>query len=128
MVSSKKAKTGGGAGSATHQRQDGRWAVLEVSREHNVYVTTKVDITADADAPTELCTGCRKLLSTLKESNETCILLPVRTITTYNAIVEPDNIPAKIPALMRNFTATSKIRDKTRSVWATARLGSDGNF
>ena len=93
MVSSKKAKTGGGSGSATHQRKDGRWAVLEVSHEHNVYVTTKVDIMAGADAQTELRTGCHKLLLTIKEINETCILLPVRTITTYNAIVEPDNIP-----------------------------------
>ena len=69
MVSSKKAKTGGGAGSATHQRQDGRWAVLEVSREHNVYVTTKVDITPGADDPTEHITGYHKFLSALKERN-----------------------------------------------------------
>ena len=94
----------------------------------NAHVTKKVDITPGADAPAELRTGYHKFLSKLKENNNTCLLLPVITLITDNAIVEPDNILTNIPALMRHFMATSNIREKTRSVWETARLGFDGDF
>ena len=69
MVLIKKDKTGGGAGPSTPTQRNGRWAASEVSREHNVYVTTKVDITPGADDPTEHITGYHKFLSALKERN-----------------------------------------------------------
>ena len=128
IVSSKKAKTGGGSGSAMPLRQNGRQAKSEVSSEHNIYVTKKADITPGAEASLELRMGYHKLLSTLKESNKTCILLLVIHLTMDNTIVEPEEIPTNMSALMRHFMATSKIRDKTRSVWETARLGFNGNF
>ena len=76
----------------------------EVSREHNINVTTKVGITSVADAPTELRTRYHKLLSTLKERNEPCVFLPVSPLAMDNSIVEPDEITTKMSALMRHFT------------------------
>ena len=49
-------------------------------------------------------------------------------IPKENSKVEPDDIPNKILALMRHFTSTLKIGDKTSSMWAIARLGFDGDF
>ena len=100
----------------------------EVSREHDVYVKTKVDFTPGADAPTELCMGYHKLISMHKESNETCVVLPVSPLTTDTVIVDPEEISARMSALMRHFTVTSKIREKTCSVWETARLGFNRDF
>ena len=86
--------------------------MLEISRAHNVYMTKKVDIMPVADAPSELRTGYHKFLSELKESKNTCVLLPVIPITTDNNIVKPYEIPTNISVLMRHFTATWKIREK----------------
>ena len=72
MVSIKKVNTGGGSGLATPTWWNGRQAASEVSREQNVYVTTKVDITPGADVPMDLRKENHKLLSTLKYSNNTC--------------------------------------------------------
>ena len=91
-------------------------------------MTTKVDITPSADAPTELRTGYHKFLLMLKESNKKCVFLLVSPLNMGNAIVELDDIPTKISALMRHFTATLNIMDKTRSVWATERIGFDRGF
>ena len=128
MVSINKAKTGGGSVPVTPPRRNRRRAALEVSYEHNVYVTTKVDITQGVNASTELRTGYYKFLLMLKDKNETCVFLPVIPLTRDSAIVEPDNIPTRMSALMRHFTATSRIKEKTRSVWATARLTFGGYF
>ena len=76
MVSSKKKKTGGRYGPATSPRRNRRHAESKVSREHNVYVVTKVDITLGAYASMELCTGYHKFLPTLKESKEACFSFP----------------------------------------------------
>ena len=100
---------------------------MEVFCEHNIYVTTKIDITLGADAPMELHTGYHKLLLALKYSNKTCVFLPVNLLTTDNSILETDDISTKMSALMRHFTATSNIREKMCSVWETARLGFDGD-
>ena len=112
MVSTHKANTGGGAGMAMPPRRNRRWAALEVSLEHKIYVTTKVDMMPGADVPTELHTGYHKLISTLKESNETCVFLLVIPLTTDRAIVDPDDIPTRRSALMRHFTTTSRIKEK----------------
>ena len=96
MVLRKRSKTGGGSGPAAPSWQNGRQAASEVSREHNVYGTAKMDITMGADAPTELRMGYHKLLSTLKDSNKTCVLLPLSPLITENSIVETDNILTKI--------------------------------
>ena len=66
-------------------------------------------------------------LDTNREQQD-IFFLPVIPLTMDNDIIEPDKIPNKISALMRYFTATSKIREETRSVWETARLGIDGYF
>ena len=52
MVLIKKANTGGGSVPAKRPQRNRVRAVSEVSREQNVYVTTKVDITPSADATT----------------------------------------------------------------------------
>ena len=69
MVSSKKANTGGGSGPSTPPRRNGRLATSGVFHEHNVYVTTKVNITPGSDVPTELPKGYHKFLLKLKEIN-----------------------------------------------------------
>ena len=112
MVLSNKAKTGGGYGLATPLQQNGRRVALEVSCEHNVYVTTNVDITLGADASKELRMGYHKLLSAIKGSNETRVFLPVIPLSTDNAILEPDSILTKMSKLKRNFMETSMIRYK----------------
>ena len=128
MLLNKKANTGGGSGSAMTPRRNRRRTASNVSREHNIYVMTKVDILTGADAPTELPMEYHKLLWMSKESNKKCVLFPMNLITTYNSIVEPDEILTKISALIKHFTEISKIRRKTRSVWETDRLGFNGNF
>ena len=45
-----------------------------------------------------------------------------------SSIVESDKISIRMSALMRHFMATSNIRDKTLSVWKTAKLGFDRDF
>ena len=52
----------------------------------------------------------------------------MRPLTTDSAIVDPDKILTRMSALMGHFTVTSRIKGKTRSVWATARLGLGGDF
>ena len=128
MVLSKKANTGGKAGPDTPPWWNRIRVVSEVSLEHNFYVTIKVDIIPGAVTPTELRTGYHKLLSMLKDRNETCHFLPARPFTTNSAILDTDDIPTRMLALMSHFTATLRIKGKTRSVWATARLGFDGDF
>ena len=91
-------------------------------------MTTKVNITPGADVPTEIRTGYHNFLLTLNESNKTCVSLPVIHITRYSAIVELDNITTRMSVLMRHLTSTSKVREKTLSVWEMARLGFDGDF
>ena len=71
---------------------------------------TKVDITPGTYAPTELRKGYHKFLSMLKERNKVCVYLPVIPITTKSAIVEPDEIPTWMLALVRHFTKTSRIK------------------
>ena len=112
MVSSKKTKTAGGSGPATPPRQNRRQAASEVSREHNIYMMTKVDIMPGVEAPMELRTGYHKLLSTHKECNKTYVLLPESILTTDSTIVEPDKIPTRMSALMRHFMETLKIKVK----------------
>ena len=113
MVLIKKAKIGRGAGSAMTLWRTGIRLALEVPREHTFYLMTKVDITPGADAPTELRTGYHQLLLMLKNIIETCVFLPVSPLTIHSAIVEPDEIPTRMSALMRNFTATSRIKECT---------------
>ena len=127
MVLRKKAKKGGGYGSATPTRPNRIRTASEVSCEQKIYVTSKVDIMPGADTPTELRMGYHKFLSMLKESNDTCVSLPVSPLNTENAIVELEDILTKMSVPMRQFRETLKIRD-TCSVCATARLGFDSNF
>ena len=104
MVLSKKANTGGKAGPDTPPWWNRIRVVSEVSLEHNFYVTINVDIIPGAVTPTELRTGYHKFISTLKESNEICVFLPVISLTTDNNIVEQDDILTRMSALMRHFT------------------------
>ena len=112
MFWSKKAKTGRGSVSAMPPRRNGRRASLEVLCEHNVYVTTKVNIIPGANASMELCTGCHKFLLALKTKRETCIFLLVISITTDTALVDPDDTLTRMSVLMRHFVATSRIKEK----------------
>ena len=128
MILRNKAKTRWAAGTAKPPRRNGRRVESEVSREHDVYVKTKVDFTPGADAPTELRMGYHNLLLTLKGRNYTCVLLPVIPITTDSSIVDPDKIPTRISALMRHFTSTFNFKWKCFSVWATSSLGLNGDF
>ena len=49
-------------------------------------------------------------------------------LTTDTVTVDPEDISTRMSALMRHFTVTSKIREKTCSVWETARLGFNRDF
>ena len=102
----------GGAGPAMPPQSNRRRSTLEISSEHNFYLTTKVDIMPVADAPLELCTGYHQLLSALKESDVTFVFLSVIPLTTESAIVDPDMILTRMSMLMRHFTSTSRIKGK----------------
>ena len=84
----------------------------EVFCEHNVYVTKEVNITPGSDGPNKLCTGYHRLISMLKERYDTSFPLLMSPITTDSAIVGPNDIPIMISLLMRQFTATSRIKEK----------------
>ena len=105
-----------------------RRASLEVSHDQNIYMTIKVNTTPDEGAPPELRTGYHQLLSMMKYSNDMCFFLRVIPLTINRAIVESDKIPNRVSALMRHFTATSRIKEKTSSVRATERLGFDRDY
>ena len=87
-----------------------------------------MDITPDTDVPIELRTSYHKLILMLKERSETCVSLQVSPITTDKTLVESEDILIKMSTLMRHFMETSKIREKTCSMWATTRLGFYGDF
>ena len=130
MGSNKKARTSDGTVTPPRRNTKNRVrrAASEVSREHALYVTVMAEITPGAPAPLELRTAYHKLLSILKDSNESCVFFPVSPLSADEAIIEPDDLPEKMSTLMRHFTLTSKLKEKTCMVWATARLGFDGDF
>ena len=128
MAPNKKAKTDNGPGLSSSSRRNGRRAASEVTRENNVYMSTKIEISQGGDVTSDLRSGYHKLLTILQECNETCVFLPVIPLSKDCAIVDPDELPDKMSALMKHFTVTSRIRERTHSVWATIRLGFDGDF
>ena len=69
-----------------------------------------------------------KLLLDLKEMNETFFFLLLIPLTPESTIVYPEKSRTRTSVLMRHFTQILRIREKTRSVWAAARLGFNGKF
>ena len=60
--------------------------------------------------------------------NETFFFLLLIPLTPESTIVYPEKSRTRTSVLMRHFTQILRIREKTRSVWAAARLGFNGKF
>ena len=86
MVYIKKVKTGGGSRPATPPHLNRIMAASEVSREQNVYVTTKIDITPGVDASTELRIGYHKLILTHKEKATRHVFFFQRDLSPWEAL------------------------------------------
>ena len=93
MVLSKDLNPGGGVRPATPPQRNRRRAASEVLCEQ-------------PEAPTEIRTGYHEFLSAIKESNESCVFLPVTPLKKDSAIVDPEEILTKMLAPMIHFTTT----------------------
>ena len=110
------------------RRWDGRRAVLELSRENNVYVTPNIDITPGADALTEICVEYNNLLSTLKEINKTCAFLPVNPSHHRQSYSGTRQYPNQNVSADDTLHCNIEDLGETCSVWATDRLSFGGDF
>jgi len=103
-----------------------RDAELDNLRNHDTYVTLKVDLTTADSFASILSDKYKSFFTTVQLVDNTCILLTANPEFRRPPLIHPADIPNTITGMIPYFHTTSRpAKDKSYSIWVVARLSHD---